>query len=304
MRRAERHRAREIIDDLRNDARPVDRIDAGQSDIVAEARIAEQALEDRLRIVERAFERDGMDVGIGDRGHLPALHVRHAAMRIEDEDVDLIEPAEGLDRGGARIAGGGADHRRALAARLEGVVHETAQQLHRHVLEGERGAVEQLEQEEIVGELRERRDRRVAERAVGVSDHRREVFTRNSVADEGRDDGLGGFRISAAGKPRDGGGVKLRIGFRQVEPAVGRKPGQRRLGEIQRGRLAAGGNVTHVGIPEWIAAGFSMESGREGNRMTLPYRRPPASFAASGMARSRSMATTPSAGPIASAQKA
>ena len=52
-----------------------------------------------------------------DRRHLPALDVRHAAMRVEDEDIDLIEALEGLDGGAARIARGRADDRGAGAAR-------------------------------------------------------------------------------------------------------------------------------------------------------------------------------------------
>ena len=36
------------------------------------------------------------------------------------------------------------------------VVHEARQELHRHVLEGERRAVEQLEHEEVGADLRER----------------------------------------------------------------------------------------------------------------------------------------------------
>ena len=50
-----------------------------------------------------------------------------------------------------------------------------AEQLHRHVLEGERRAVEELEHEEVVADLHERADRRMAERGVGRLDHAAEI---------------------------------------------------------------------------------------------------------------------------------
>ena len=57
VRRAERDRAGEVIDDLGEDARPVDRVDARQAELVAEGEIAEQRLDDRLAVVERALDR-------------------------------------------------------------------------------------------------------------------------------------------------------------------------------------------------------------------------------------------------------
>ena len=44
VRRAERHRGGEVIDHLRDDARPVDRIDAGQPHPIAESVMIEHAL--------------------------------------------------------------------------------------------------------------------------------------------------------------------------------------------------------------------------------------------------------------------
>ena len=64
MRRAERRRGGEIVDHLRDDARPVDRVDAGQPHPVAEGVMVEQAFHQRLAIVERALDRKRMDVGI------------------------------------------------------------------------------------------------------------------------------------------------------------------------------------------------------------------------------------------------
>ena len=146
--------------------------------------MAEEAFQHRLGVVERAFERDGVDIVGGDRGHLAALHVGDAAVRIKDEDIDLIEAAKRLDRRGAGVARGGADDGGALAVRFQRLVHQPAEQLHRHVLEGERRAVEQLQHEEIVVDLGERRHRLVAEGFVGRLEHGAEIGWRNRVVEE------------------------------------------------------------------------------------------------------------------------
>ena len=54
----------------------------------------------------------------------------------------------------------------------EDVVEEPPDKLQGDVLEGERRAVEQLEQPLVVAELDERAHRRVGEAGVGVGDHR------------------------------------------------------------------------------------------------------------------------------------
>ena len=83
-----RHRGGEVIDDLRHDARPVDRIHRRQADRRAERRVGEHRLHQVLAIVEGAFDGDGVHVGATHRRHLPALHLGDAALGIEDEDVE------------------------------------------------------------------------------------------------------------------------------------------------------------------------------------------------------------------------
>ena len=95
MRRAERDGAREIIDRLRDDARPVDRIDPGEPDALAEAACRETAVSESLCASSKEpCKRDGVDIVVSDRRHLLALHVGDAAMRIEDEDVDAVQARE------------------------------------------------------------------------------------------------------------------------------------------------------------------------------------------------------------------
>jgi hypothetical protein len=126
--------------------------------------MGEERLHHRLRVVERALDRDRMDVRGVDGGHLTPLHGGDALVRVEDEDVDARRPREGRDRRAARVAGGRAHDGGALAARLP-----TAWSIIRprscmaDVLEGERRAVEELLHEEVVVDLDERAGRGVTE---------------------------------------------------------------------------------------------------------------------------------------------
>ena len=202
--------------------------------------VVEQALQDRLAIVERAFERDRVDVVRVNASHLPPLHVRDALVRIHDEHVDLFEPAEGFDRRRARIARRRAHDGGALAALLERMVHHAREQLHRHVLEGERGAVEEFEHEEIVADLRQRRHRRMAERRVGLLQHVAEGGRLDLVAHEGADDALGDPPIGLAGEPGDLVRGNLRKALWHIEAAVARQPRQHGVGEREDRGFAAG----------------------------------------------------------------
>ena len=131
-------------------------------------------------------DRQRMDVVVLDRRHHAPLHVGDAPLREQHEDVGAGAAAERLDRGAAGIAGGGDHDGGAFAARLERVVHEPAQELHRQVLEGERRTMEQLEHEIAHSELHQRRDRGMAEIAVGLARHAGEVGSAMASPTNGR----------------------------------------------------------------------------------------------------------------------
>ena len=90
-----------------------------------------------------------MHVVVVGGGHHPPLHVGDAAVRKQDEQIGPLAAAERLDRGAAGVARGRDHDGGALAARRQRVIHQPRQQLHGDVLEGERRAVEQLEQEGV-----------------------------------------------------------------------------------------------------------------------------------------------------------
>jgi hypothetical protein len=124
-------------------------------------------------------------------------------LRIERDDVDLVAAAECLHRRAAGVARGRDHDRAALAALLQRVIHQARQELHREVFEGERRAVKQLEHERAGRQLRQRRHRRMAERAVGVVRHAREVDVGDHATDERAHDLAGNLRVRPAGQRGD-----------------------------------------------------------------------------------------------------
>ncbi len=203
MRRAERDRGREVVDDLRDDAREVDRVDAGEPHAVAEGVMVEHALHDRLAVVEGAFDRERVHVRLGRRRHHAPLHLGDAAVRVERDQVDLGAAAERLDGGAAGVARGRDHDRRTFAALDQRMIHQARQELHRQVLEGERRPVEQLEHEGAGRKLRERRDRRMAERAVGVVRHARQLGSLDCAGDERLQHRAGDLRVRPPGQCRN-----------------------------------------------------------------------------------------------------
>src|SRR3546814_11268752 len=95
--RAEPHGGIDIIDDLRHQPGPVDRIDRRQIVPPGKGAIVEHRLHQRLRIVTAAVDGDSVAVGGPERRHLTALHVGLAALRLQHDDVDLIAPRARVD---------------------------------------------------------------------------------------------------------------------------------------------------------------------------------------------------------------
>ena len=123
-----------------------------------------------------------------------------------------------------------ADDGDALAAGCQHAVHQPRQQLHGHVLEGQRRPVEQLEHPQAAVDLHERRDGRVAEAGVGVARDARSA--RPAEWQPPANGSSSATATSANGLPAKAAmasGDELRPGLRHIEPAVARKPGQQRV---------------------------------------------------------------------------
>jgi hypothetical protein len=75
--------------------------------------------------------------------HLRLLERAHAPVRAGHEDAHTLLAAHGVFGRAAGVAAGGAQDVELLAAAGQFVFEQVAQQLHRHVLEGQRGAIGQ-----------------------------------------------------------------------------------------------------------------------------------------------------------------
>ncbi len=248
VRRAERDRGGEVVDDLRDDAAPVDGVDAGEARALAEGLVVEHGFDQRLAVVERALDGDRLDVLLTGGGHLPPLHRRDAAVGKEDRDVDPLAAAERFDRRSAGIAGGGADDGEALAALRQEVLHQPGEELHRQVLEGEGRAVEELQQEMIGADLVERRHGVVAEGGVGRLGHLAQRRILDLAAGEAADDAEGRLGVGARRQAR-------RSPARRAAAIARARRGRRR----RRGRRAPRREIRAAGL-------------RRGSIHTAPFR--------------------------------
>ena len=245
LRRAEAGGGGEVIDDLGHDPAPVDRVHARQRRLLAEGGVIEHRLHQRLAVVEGAVDGDRMDVVCPRGRHLALLHRRDAAMREQDEHVGALAGGEGRDGGAARVARGGADDGGAAAALGEDMVHQPGDELHRHVLEGQGRAVEELQHEVRRAELDEGRDSRMREGRIGLVDHALQIVRGDVVADIGQQDLEGDFGIGPAGESADRFRRDLRPGLREIQPAVIRETCQKCVGKTEDRSLSPRTHISH-----------------------------------------------------------
>ena len=165
----------EVVDDLRHEPAPVDRICRRQLDVpsgklLSKGLVAENLLDAVLRIVKIPLDRDDTDICALLRAHLQVLDLRHAARRIEHEDLDLIDIGKTFERRLARVARRGNENQNlsVLTRLLERRLQKLRQKLQCHVLERTRRPVPELQ----YGEFLERvhgRDAHVVKLAAPVS---------------------------------------------------------------------------------------------------------------------------------------
>ena len=239
MRAAERRCGDEVVGDLRDHAGPVDGVDAGQLDAVAERQVVEHGLQEGLAIVERAVDGDGMHVGFGGGRHHAPLHVGHASVREQDDGVDAFGAAESLDGGAARVARRGADDCDAGIAGSKHTVHEAGNDLHGHVLEGQRRPVEQLQNPRIGTGLDKRRHGGMPEARIGIASDGEQLAARNGVARKQAQDRCRHVGEGLAGKRRrwSRGPAGARLSARRARRRAPNLSAERRQSRVRGLRL-------------------------------------------------------------------
>ena len=180
------------------------------------------------------------------RRHLPLLDRRDLLMREQDEDVGPLAAAEGVDRSAARVTRRRADDRGALAAIGQGMVHQSGEQLHRHILEGERGAVKQFEDKGIGAALDHRCHGGMLEGRVGSVDHRLEVGYIDVLAGKGRQHCERHFLVALAAQRPDLLLGEMRPFLRHIEAPVTGQARQKSVGKAQFRGFAPRRNIAHV----------------------------------------------------------
>ena len=181
-----------------------------------------------------------------DRRHLPALHVGDAPLRKKDEDVGARAAAERLDGRRAGVARRSAYDGRAGAALFQRGADQPPEPLHGEILERQRRAMEEFEQEQVVVDLDQRRGRGVTEAAVGCLGHGGEFAGAEVLANEGRNEARGGAGVGKAGERGDRAGRDRGDSRGRVKAAVAGKAGERGVEEAERRRLAARRDIAHV----------------------------------------------------------
>ena len=66
---------------------------------IAKGKVVEHVLYAGLAIIKVAIHCHRVNIGLGRRRHLAALHVTDPAMRVKNEHIDIGQPPERLDRG-------------------------------------------------------------------------------------------------------------------------------------------------------------------------------------------------------------
>ena len=221
-------------------------------------------LDEVLAVVEDAVDGDVDDVLVEEGEHLGALERGHAARGGEHDDGEAASASQRVLSGGAGVAGGGADDGEPVAAAGELVFEELTEELHRHVLEGGRGAVREVGEVQA-GTLQgvDGDDLGVGEGggAIGAGGDRAQVVG-GDVVDEERDDACGHGRVAVLTQ-NDAqlvqiGARQRRVFLGQVEAAVGGEAFQEDVTEGTGGRVgaASGRNVAHGSILSERARGL------------------------------------------------
>ena len=191
-------------------------------------------------------------------------------MRAEHEDAHTFLAAHRVLGGRTGVARGRAQDVQSLATPRQFVLEQVTQQLHRHVLEGQRRAIGQgfdVQRADATSKPTHRHDRiaAVGRFGVGAVDQQLQIGLRD-VGDEQRQDLERQIGVAQAAPARQRGIVDLGVMRRQVKPAVRRQALEQDFTEIAFGSVAAGADVLH----EWLNSEIDSRAPRKAGRWPDP----------------------------------
>ena len=244
---------RDVVDNLCQQARPVDGVDGTDMPLLLELRVDIDGFDQVLTVIENAVNSHVHDVLVEEREHLCALERRHTTCGRQHDNAQALAPTEGVLGGASRITRGGTDDGEPISAALKFILEKLAEQLHGHVLECGCGAVGQVCEPEVFflaqashgDNLRVGKDRG----AVGASTDGFNIWTGNIVDKQLKNSRCKG-RITAFlkyARPFTQLIVAERgVAFGQVQATIRRKSCEQNVAEGRGSGLGVSGrNVTH-----------------------------------------------------------
>ena len=148
--------------------------------LVVELLVTKDLLDKILAVIKSTSDRDGVNIGVKDRGHLSLLDGGNSAVGVKNKNRDVLLVAKTVDGGGTGITGSGTDDSNDVTvsgvfsltgiASSEEVFKEVSDELQGNVLERIGRTVEQLKQvkTQILIQGSERGDILSTESGVGL----------------------------------------------------------------------------------------------------------------------------------------
>ena len=236
----------EIVNNLRQHASPVDRVDGTDAVFFFETGVVLQRFYDVLAVVEHAFNRNIMNIFVLQAVHLRALEGAHFAFGRHHKHVHAGFTAQGVFCRRTGVAAGGTQNIQRFALFGQHIFKRVAEKLHGDVFKRQRRAVGQSLNADAVLQGAHGGDVVATEHfgVVAAIDNVAQIVQRN-IGGKQAHDGKSQIRIAEFAPFVQNGRADFRVRFRQHQAAVGRQAHQKHFAEWFAGGLTAGTDVFH-----------------------------------------------------------
>ena len=240
--------ASEVINHLRHQTRPVDRIDRANLVLAFEVQVVGHRLDDVLTVVKHTLDCDVVDVLVHQAEHLRLLKRAHAAIRRGHENAHAFFATHGVLGCAAGVAAGGAENIELFTAPRQLVLKQVTQQLHGHVFKGQCGPIRQGLQVQAGFKLSHRNDFRRAKNflRIGFLANRFQVCSRN-VVDVERQQFKSQIGVRQTTPGIQHGGRDLWVMVWQIQAAIRGQAFEQDVAEFAGRFVATGREVIHEG---------------------------------------------------------